>query len=89
MRLGAKSCTRNGFLIYEEMHKYFQYKEVISHKGMTLHPIPLNLKIYEENFILFFISVLNIPSPSLIILLYLSENISYSGLLLYLLQLRK
>jgi hypothetical protein len=25
---------------------------------MTLHPIPLNFLIYEENFILFFISVL-------------------------------
>jgi hypothetical protein len=27
---------------------------------MTLHPIPLNFLIYEENFLIFFISV-NIP----------------------------
>jgi hypothetical protein len=27
---------------------------------MTLHPIPLNFPIYEENFILFFISVIRI-----------------------------
>ncbi len=34
----AKSYMRKGFLIYEEMHKY-----------MTLHQIPLNFLIYDEN----------------------------------------
>jgi hypothetical protein len=45
MGSGAKSYMRKFFLIYEEMHKY-----------MTLHPNPLNFLIYEDNFILFFIS---------------------------------
>ncbi len=48
---------RKGFLIYEEMRKFFPiYEEAVSH--MTLHPILLNFLIYEENFILFFISVI-------------------------------
>jgi hypothetical protein len=38
------------------MHKYFTiYAEVVSH--VTLHPIPMNFLIYEENFLFFFISV--------------------------------
>jgi hypothetical protein len=52
MGSGAKTYVRKDFLIYEEMHKY---KEVRSY--MTLHPIPLNFLIYEENFLFFFISV--------------------------------
>jgi hypothetical protein len=50
MGSGEKSYMRKGFLIYEEMHKIFS-------SYMTLHPIHLNFLIYEENFILFFISV--------------------------------
>jgi hypothetical protein len=56
----AKSNMRKGFLIYEKMHKYFTiYEEVVIHMVMTLHPIPLNFLYiqYEENCILFFISV--------------------------------
>ncbi len=45
-----RKCT-NIFTIYEE---------VVSHICKTLHPIPLNVLIYEENFILFFISVLTL-----------------------------
>ncbi len=59
MGSGAKSYMRKGFLIYKEMHKYFQhivYDEVVSHTYMTLLQIPLNFLIYEKNFILFFIS---------------------------------
>jgi hypothetical protein len=42
-------------VIYEEMRKFFTiYEEAVSH--MTLHPIPLNFHIYEENFIFSFIS---------------------------------
>jgi hypothetical protein len=56
----AKSYMRKGFLIYEEMRQYFRiYEEVVSH--MTLHPIPLNFLIYEENFLFFFISAHDPP----------------------------
>ncbi len=38
MGLGARSCMRKGFLIYEEMRKYFTiYEEDVS---KTLNPIP-------------------------------------------------
>jgi hypothetical protein len=41
---------RKGFLIYEEMPKYFPiYKEAVYHI--------LNFLIYEENFLFFFTSV--------------------------------
>jgi hypothetical protein len=54
----AKSYMRKGFLIYEEVRKFFPiYEEAVSHIGMTLHPIPLDFLIYEENFLFFFISV--------------------------------
>ncbi len=47
---------RKGFLIYEEMRKFFPiYEEAVSHTYKTLHPIPLNFLIYEENFIFFFL----------------------------------
>ncbi len=46
----TKSYMKKGFLIYEE---------AVSHICMTLHPIPLNFLIYKEDFILFFINVLN------------------------------
>jgi hypothetical protein len=59
MGSGAKSYMRKGFSIYEEMRKFFTiYEEVFTLLSfMTLHPIPLNFLMYEENFISFFISV--------------------------------
>ncbi len=57
MGSGAKSYMRKGFLIYEEVHKYFHHICGGRYAYMTLHPIPLNFLIYEENFIFFFISV--------------------------------
>ncbi len=56
MGSGAKSYMRKGFLIYEEMNKYFHHTVHIwggrkSYK--TLHPIPLNFLIIEETFIFF------------------------------------
>ncbi len=50
MGLDAKSYMRKGFLIYEEMHKYFHHISGSRQSYMTLHPIPLNFLIYEENF---------------------------------------
>ncbi len=54
----AKSYMRKAFLIYEEMHKYFFiYDEaVIVTYDFATAPF-MNFLIYEENFILFFISV--------------------------------
>jgi hypothetical protein len=49
MGSGAKSYMRKGFLIYEEMHRYFQHKWGGRYSYMTLHPIPLNFVIFEEN----------------------------------------
>ncbi len=50
----AKSYMRKGFLIYEEMRKYFRiYEEAVSHIWLCS---TLNFPIYDENFILFFIS---------------------------------
>jgi hypothetical protein len=45
---------RKGFLIYEEMHKYFHHIWGGRLSYMTLHPIALNSLIYEENFLFFF-----------------------------------
>jgi hypothetical protein len=46
-----------GFLIYEEMRKYFPiYEEAVSHIWLCNCSI-LNFLIYEENLIFFFISV--------------------------------
>jgi hypothetical protein len=57
MGSGAKSFMRKGFLVYEEISKYFTiYGEAV------LHPIPPNFLIYEENFIFFFISVIQFSS---------------------------
>ncbi len=53
---GAKSYMRKGFLIYEAMRKFSPiWGGCLSY--MTLHPIPLNFLLYEENFSFFFISV--------------------------------
>jgi len=47
---------RKGFLIYEEMLKYFPiYEEAVSHIWLCNCSI-LNFLIYEENLIFFFIS---------------------------------
>ncbi len=55
MGSGTESYMRKGILICEKMRKYFTiYEEAVSHSYMTLHPIPLNFLIYEENFIFFF-----------------------------------
>ncbi len=52
----AKSYVRKGFLIYEEMRKYFPiYKEAVSHIWLCNCSI-LNFLIYEENLIFFFVS---------------------------------
>jgi hypothetical protein len=53
---------RKGFLTYEEMHKYFHHVGGCHYQSyMTLHQIPLKFLIYEENFILFFISLIGTP----------------------------
>ncbi len=58
----VKSYMRKGFLIYEEMRKYFDYyyfpiyEEAVSHIWLCKCSI-LNFLIYEENLIFFFISV--------------------------------
>jgi hypothetical protein len=54
MGSGAESHMRKGFLIYEEMRKYFTIDKEFY---LTLHLIPLNFLIYEKNFIFCFISV--------------------------------
>ena len=52
MGSGAKSYMRKGFLIYEEMHKYFPiYEEVVSCNSSIL-----NFLIHEENLFFFFLS---------------------------------
>ncbi len=48
MGSGAKSYMRKVFLIYEEMCKFLP---ILTY--MTLHPIPLNFLIYEENFLFY------------------------------------
>jgi hypothetical protein len=53
----AKSYMRKGFLIYEEMCKNLViYEEAVSHIERC-NCSRLNLLIFEEHFILFFISV--------------------------------
>jgi hypothetical protein len=50
MGSGAKSYMNKGFLIYEKMRQYLTlYEEAVSHT--TLHPVPSEFLIYEENFI--------------------------------------
>ncbi len=54
----AKSYMRKGFLIYEEMRKYFPiYEEAVSHIWLC-NCFTLNFLIYEENLIFFCTSVL-------------------------------
>jgi hypothetical protein len=52
MGADAKSYMRKGFLIYEEMRKY-----LVIYNFATA-PFLVDFLIYEENFVLFFISVL-------------------------------
>ncbi len=53
----AKSYMKKGFLIHEEMRKYFPiYEEAVSHIRLC-NCFTLNILIYEENLIFFFISV--------------------------------
>jgi hypothetical protein len=52
----AKSYMRKGFLLYEEMCKYLTiYEEAV--RCQVCNRFILNLLIYEENFIFFFIIV--------------------------------
>jgi hypothetical protein len=54
----AKSYRRKGFLIYEEMRKYFPlYEEAVSHIICLCNCFILNFLIYDENLFFFFISV--------------------------------
>jgi hypothetical protein len=47
---------RKGFIIYEEMRKYFPiYEEAVSHIGLC-NCSTQDFLIYEENFLFFFIS---------------------------------
>ncbi len=58
MGSGAKSYMRKGFLIYEEMRKFFPIYVLGGRWSyMTLYPIPLNFLRYEEYFLFFYISV--------------------------------
>ncbi len=53
-RAVAKSYMRMGFLIYEEMRKYFPiYEEAVGHIWLCNNS-PLNFPIYEENLNFFF-----------------------------------
>jgi hypothetical protein len=53
----AKSCMTNGLLIYVEIFAhFFIYKEALLHIRLCNCSI-LNFLMYEENLILFFISV--------------------------------
>ncbi len=55
----AKSYMRKGFLVSEEMRKYLTiYEEAVSHILLCNRSL-LNFRIYEENLIFFFISVIN------------------------------
>ncbi len=55
----AKIYVRKGFLMYEEMRKLFPiFAEAVRNIGLcSVHPIPLNFLIYEENFYFLFLSV--------------------------------
>ncbi len=45
---------RKGFLIYDEMHKYFHHIWEGRWSCMTFHPILLNFLIYVENYLFLF-----------------------------------
>jgi hypothetical protein len=52
-------CMKKGFLIYEEMRKYFpKYEEAVSHI-LLCNCSTLNFLINEENLIFFFISAVS------------------------------
>jgi hypothetical protein len=53
----AKSYVRKGFLIYEEIRKYLTIYEEAVGRLCLCNRSRLNFLIFEENFILFFISV--------------------------------
>jgi hypothetical protein len=58
MGSGAKSYMRKGFLIYEEMRKFFPIQYM--RRPLVIYDfaqIPLNFLIDEESFVFFFISV--------------------------------
>jgi hypothetical protein len=57
MGSGAKPYMKKGFLLYEECANFPPYMR--NPLVMTLHPIPLNFLIYEENFIFYFFSVMS------------------------------
>ncbi len=60
-QLQSHIYVRKGFLIYEEMRKYFPiYEEAVSYIWLCNCSIP-NFLIYEEDLIFFFISVLVRP----------------------------
>jgi hypothetical protein len=47
---------RKGFLIYEELRKYFPiYKEAVIHIFYDFATAPVWISLWEENFIYFFI----------------------------------
>ncbi len=56
MGSGTKSYMAKGFLIWGKTNIFTIYDEAVSHTHicMTLHPIPLNFLIFEENFLFFF-----------------------------------
>ncbi len=54
----AKSYTRKGFLIYEEMHKYFTiYEEAVSHIWLCNGPFLNFLIQYMRKILFYFLSV--------------------------------
>jgi hypothetical protein len=60
MGSGAKSYMRKDFLIYEEMRKYFTIYTVrrpLVINDFAPDPSEFPYSVYEEDFILFFISV--------------------------------
>ncbi len=62
---------RKGFLIYEEMRKYFPiYEEAVCHIWLC-NCSTLNFLIYEENSIFFFISVVSLMPPTLLMTFFL------------------
>jgi hypothetical protein len=61
----AKLYIGKGYLIYEEMRKYFPiYEEAVSHKWLCNGCSTLNFLIYEENFIFFFYQYKDYPLDS-------------------------
>jgi hypothetical protein len=75
MGSGVKSYMRKDFIIYEEMHIYCispHMRRPLVIYDFTL--IPLNFLIYKENFISFFISVINMQHKLSMHVFYLSAS---------------